>query len=153
MIVQFLSEMGAWSWLAAGLLLLIAEILAPGVFLVWFGLAALLVGTVTLTFFDQASWWSWQVQIVAFGILSFIFVFAGIRLFPTNVENDAASKMNDPLGRFVGQVATLDEAIENGAGHIHLGDTQWRVTGEDMPGGTKVRVVSAQDGALMVEAA
>jgi inner membrane protein len=42
----------------------------------------------------------------------------------------------------------LAEAIENGRGAIHAGDTLWRVAGPDRPTGAKVRVVSS-DGALL----
>ena len=38
--------LGTWNWLIFGLLLMGLELLVPGVFLFWLGLAALLVGRV-----------------------------------------------------------------------------------------------------------
>ena len=53
-------------WFIAGLALLLLEVFAPGAFLLWFGIAALIVGV--------AVWLlpmlPWQVQIVAFALLS-----------------------------------------------------------------------------------
>ncbi|MEP4419973.1 MAG: NfeD family protein, partial [Nitratireductor sp.] len=39
MIASVLVELGPWSWIVLGFALLAAEILVPGVFLVWIGLA------------------------------------------------------------------------------------------------------------------
>jgi inner membrane protein len=38
------STLGTWNWLIFGVVLMALELLAPGVFLFWLGLAALLVG-------------------------------------------------------------------------------------------------------------
>ena len=151
MLIQFMSDLGVWSWFIVGLLLLIGEIVLPGVFLVWFGIAAITIGTLTLTPFTDVSWWPWQVQLVAFGVLSLLLVLIGNRLFPTDKENDAASGINDPLGKFVGREITLSEPIEDGFGRIKLGDTLWRVQGGDLPVGSRIRVVGADEGTLLVE--
>ncbi len=153
MIVQFISDLGPWSWFIGGLILLIGEVLISGTFLVWFGLAAMLVGTVTLVFLNDVSWWPWQTQMVVFGILSLLFVLGGKKLFPTNRHDDMASKMNDPLGRFQGHEGMLEEPIVNGAGRVRLGDTTWRVRGNDLPVGTKIRVTGSDGSSLIVEKA
>lgn len=149
MIVDTVAGLGAWSWIIFGLVLLVGEILLPGVFLIWFGSAAIAVGLLTLAF-PPAGWWAWQVQIVAFGLLSLVFAFVGIRLFPNTSPGDAASRMNAPLDRFVGRRTTLVEPIVGGAGRVKLGDTTWRVIGPDLPAGTEVEVVGNREGALVV---
>ncbi len=58
-------SLGGWSWIVAGLALLILEVLAPGAFMMWLGLAALAVGIISLMI-D----WSWQAQFVVFALLS-----------------------------------------------------------------------------------
>ncbi len=153
MIIQFISDLGAWSWFIGGLLLLIGEVLIAGTFLVWFGLAAMVIGTLTLVFFPDASWWPWQVQMVAFGLLSLVFVLGGKRLFPSHKHGDLASKINDPLGRHLGKEGLLEEPIENGSGRVRLGDTIWRVRGNDLPVGTRIRVTGSDGSALFVEKA
>src|ERR1700680_5225372 len=59
--LTLIASLGIWAWFIVGGLLLVLEILAPGVFMLWLGLAALLVGLVSL-----AIDWSWQAQFVAF---------------------------------------------------------------------------------------
>ena len=41
---EMFSTLGTWNWLIFGFILMALELLAPGVFLFWLGLAALLVG-------------------------------------------------------------------------------------------------------------
>lgn len=151
MILEMLSDLGPWVWFILGLVLLLGEIFLPGVFLIWFGIAALIIGTLTLAPFTDVAWWPWQAQIVAFGVLSLIFVLVGRKIFPTERANDKASRINDPLGRYLGREAVLLDAIDNGVGRVKLGDTTWRVQGQDLPQGAKVRVVGAKDGILQVE--
>ena len=53
----------------------------------------------------------------------------------------------------MGREFFLDKAIVRGFG-IRVDDSVWRVTGEDMPTGTRVRVVAIEDGsAIRVEKA
>ena len=55
-----------------------------------------------------------------------------------------------PLSRahaLIGKEFFLDEAIERGFGRIRVGDSVWRVAGDDLPAGAKVRVVAVEDGA------
>lgn len=153
MIMQIVSELGPWAWMIAGFILLAGEIIMPGVFLIWFGLAAITIGTLVLIPFTNVSWWPWQAQVIGFGVLSLVFLLVGQKLFPSRKKGDAAASINDPLGRFQGTVASLDEPIENGVGKIRLGDTVWRVTGPDTAIGSKVKVVGHKDGALIVEPA
>lgn len=46
--MSFFESLGLWNWFVAGGILLIAEALIPGVFLLWLGLAALIVGGISL---------------------------------------------------------------------------------------------------------
>src|SRR5260370_15275402 len=59
------ASLGVWDWFIAGGLLLVLEVLAPGVFMLWLGLAAMLVGAISM-FVD----WSWQAQFIAFAVFS-----------------------------------------------------------------------------------
>ena len=153
MIQQWLNDLGPWSWFIIGLLLMLAELLLPGVFLIWFGISALVIGTLTLISFTDVAWWPWQAQIVAFGALSLVLALMGRRLFLSDTENDAALRINDPLSRHVGSEATMHQAIENGSGQVKLGDTVWRANSTtNMPKGAKVRVVGHEEGTLIVEA-
>ena len=41
--------------------------------------------------------------------------------------------------------------IVNGVGKLHVDDSQWRISGADVPAGTQVRVVAADGSTLRVE--
>ena len=60
-----LASLGAWDWFIAGGLLLVVEMLAPGAFMAWLGVAALVVGGISL-YVD----WTWQAQFIAFAAFS-----------------------------------------------------------------------------------
>ena len=152
MIESILSEVGPWSWLLLGFVLLGLELLAPGVFLVWFGLAALVVGGVSVMPFADASWWPWQMQSVAFVILSALFAMVGTRLLKDDDARERSpARLNDRAAQLEGRAATLVSPIEDGIGRIKLGDTIWRVSGPDLPEGAKVRVVGSRAETLLVE--
>lgn len=139
-------SLGVWNWLILGAVLLALELMAPGIFMMWLGLAALLVGIISF-FVD----WSWQVQLVAFAVFSL----ASIPLwrhFARSVEaQDEAPFLNRRSAGFVGRVFTLEKPIVNGTGTVRVDDTWWRVSGPDCPAGTRVRVARADGASLYVE--
>ncbi len=91
MIINFLSQLGLWGWFVLGLVLLILEILAPGIFFIWFGLAALVTGVFAFLLGSVVGF-GWQLQIVLFLVLAVIFVLAGRRvLAPATVRMSLCS--------------------------------------------------------------
>jgi len=127
-----------------GFVLLVMEVIAPGVFMLWIGIAAILIGVVSLLIWDAAVW-TWQVQVLAFLVLSVISAFVGKKLVGgRNIPTDQPL-LNRRGQQLIGRMATLAEPIRDGRGRIKLGDTLWRVSGPDLPAGTQVRVVGAAD--------
>lgn len=151
MIIHFLSQLGLWGWFVAGLVLLILEIMAPGIFFIWFGLAALVTGGLAFLIGSMVSF-GWQLQTVLFLVLAVIFVLVGRRVFGFNTRQDEPL-LNRRGDQLIGQRATLSEPIVNGRGRIHINDTTWRVRGPDLPAGTEVRVVSFDPITLEIEVA
>lgn len=149
MITDYLISLGIWNWVALGLLLLILELLAPGIFFIWFGFAALV--TAMLAFlFGSVSFFSWQIQIIAFLALSVLFVLLGRRHFgPTSKQDEPL--LNQRGSQLIGQRATLDEPIVNGRGRLRINDTMWRVKGPDLPAGTSVEVLAYDAVSLELE--
>ena len=142
-----LSSLGAWNWLIVGLALMILELLAPGVFMVWLGLAALLAGLVAFAVEP-----SWQIQILVFAF----FTAAAVPVWRRFARHrSSASDSNPFLNRrtdaLVGREFTLEKPIVDGDGTIRIDDTIWRVRGPDVAAGSRVRIVSA-DGALLTVA-
>ncbi|MFD1790709.1 NfeD family protein [Ochrobactrum teleogrylli] len=152
MIIELVSELGIWSWLVFGLALLILEILAPGIFFIWFGLAALVTGGVAFLL-SPTTIFGWQAQAVVFLVLAVAFALAGRRFFGSKSENLDEPLLNRRGEQLVGQRTTLTEPINNGRGRIRINDTTWRVKGPDLPAGTEVRVVAFDAVTLEIEVA
>jgi membrane protein implicated in regulation of membrane protease activity len=153
MIVQWFAGFGAWNWMILGTVLLALEILTPGVYLLWLGIAAVLTGLLSFALWE-AGFWGWQVQILAFLVLSIVSVLIGRRVFPTTGTADTDQPLlNQRERQLVGRTATLEEPIVEGRGRIRLGDTLWRISGPDLPAGARVRVIATVNGELTVEPA
>lgn len=139
--------LGTWNWLILGLVLIGIEVLAPGVFMLWLGLAALLVGLLSFAINLH-----WQTEILLFAV----FAAAAVPVWRRLARNSKAETSNPFLNRrndaLVGRVFTLEKPIQDGAGVVRIDDTIWRVTGPDAPAGSRVRVVRA-DGATLTVAA
>lgn len=142
-----LSDLGPWAWFVLGGVLLVAEILAPGTFLVWLGLAALITGA--LTYLVDVSW---QAQVLAFAALAVVAVLVGRKVTPSPDKASDRPFLNRRAEGYVGRVFTLDEPIISGLGRVRIDDTVWRVTGPDTAAGHDVKVVAADGAVLKVEA-
>jgi len=154
MILETIRELGGWSWVILGLALLGLEILAPGIFFLWLGVAALVIGAISLIVWGLgAELWVWQVQVLGFLILSIVLAYAGRSWLSRNEVESDEPLLNDRVAQLVGQTATLEQPITNGVGHVRLGDTLWRVRGPDLPAGTKVRIRGGNSDRLEVETA
>jgi inner membrane protein len=151
MIERIVNELGPWNWVALGVLLLAMEIMLPGVFLLWFGLAAIIIGVLTVMF-ANAGFWPWEAQVLVFLILSLVFAVYGKRVMDKGDVTDEPL-LNQRSAQLVGRTATLSEPILEGQGRIKLDDTTWRIKGPDMPVGTRVKVTSVEGNDLAVEAA
>ncbi len=149
MIGLLLESLGSWGWLIAGVLLLLLEIIVSGIFLLWFGLAALCVGVLALVF-D----FGWQTQWIIFAALSVIVVFCWVRWSRNNASEGKGTDeplLNRRAERQIGRVFTLEEPLVNGAGRVKIDDTVWRIEGEDMPAGARIRIAGVRGSALLAE--
>ncbi|MEM1037933.1 MAG: NfeD family protein [Pseudomonadota bacterium] len=151
MISDLLTSLGPWNWLFLGFILLGLEMLVPGVLLMWLGFAALIIGALSLVPFADIASWTWQLQTVAFGILSAVLAYTGTRMFPPTGHDGTEDAFADPLTRFTGAEVELLAEGSNEVDRVHLGDSVWRVRKTGLPAGTKVRVTGHEDGVLLVE--
>jgi membrane protein implicated in regulation of membrane protease activity len=142
--MSWIISLGAWNWFILAAVFLLIELAAPGVFMLWLGLAAIMVG-----FIAVGAQLSWQVQLIAFALLSIACIPAW-RYFARRVETPADRPfLNRRAEGYVGRVFVLDKPIVDGVGTIRIEDTVWRVTGPDLPAGSRVKVAQA-DGADLV---
>ena len=134
-------------WMIAGVVLLIAEIVVPGFFLIWIGAAALLTGVVTLLFGVAE-----PVQFLIFAVAAVAAVYAGRRWLRNNPIETADPLLNNRAARLVGQIVPVVQAISDGRGRVRVGDTEWVAQGPDTPVGGRVHIVGADGSVLIVEA-
>ncbi len=151
MIQSIIIELGPWSWWVLGLVLLAAEVILPGFFLIWIGLAAIVLGCLSLLLWGTPMW-SWQVQVLLFAVLSVALAFAGRRLMAHYGDETDEPLLNQRGASLVGRTATLTEPIQEGRGRIRIDDTTWVVQGPDLPVGTQVRITESTGRELRVEA-
>jgi membrane protein implicated in regulation of membrane protease activity len=152
MIHSILQATGIWTWWIAGAILIAIEVLAPGTFFLWFGLAAFAVGGLTMIFGMESAFWTWQLQLFAFALLAIIFVVAGRRfLHSRGYDSGDQPDLNERGKQLVGRMAVVSQAIIGGSGRVRIGDTTWRATGPDLEEGAGVVVVGADAATLRVE--
>ena len=146
--MPLLDGVSFWHWWILGIVLVIVEAFAPGAVFIWMGAAAGLVGLALLA----APGLAWQIQLLMFAVLS-VGSIAGWRAYqkkhPTVTDQPTLNRRGE---QFVGRLATLDEAVVNNAGKIRIDDSTWKVEGDDMPAGTRVKVVGVAGVVLMIEA-
>lgn len=135
-----------WGWIAVGLILCGLEMILPGVFLLWLGLAALATGVITLvTGFGIVP------QLLTFGALAIIATWLGKRQYSDKQIASDDPLLNDRLSRLVGETVTVDAALVGGRGRVRVGDSVWPAEGPDMPAGADAVVTASRAGALIVE--
>ena len=141
------AEVIAWAVLA--LLLIAAETLAPGAFLLWMGLAAAAVflGVLLVPGIPVLA------QAAAFVVLSFVTIQVYRKWFRKAARQSDQPLLNRRAAQAIGRVAELDQAIDRGRGRIRLDDAFWTVEGPDRPAGTPVRVIAVDGMVLKVQEA
>ncbi|MDG2532707.1 NfeD family protein [Sphingomonas sp. HITSZ_GF] len=137
------------AWLILAALLAIAELLAPGIFLVFIAAGAAVTGIVTLLVpnFDL------MFEVFLFAASSAAAVAVGRRWYRRNPVPSEDPLLNDRVARLIGQVVTVVEPIASGQGRVKVGDGEWLANGPDAPAGAKVRITGARGGSLDVEPA
>ena len=146
--LALIASLGTWSWFIAGGLLLVLEVLAPGVFMLWLGLAALLVGIISL-----GVDWPWEAQFVAFAAFSVAAIPLWRRLARRVDAQTDQPFLNRRAESLVGRLFTLEKPILDGVGTMAIDDSVWRITGPDLAAGSRVKVTRVDGTALRVERA
>lgn len=137
-----------WGWLVFAALLGMAEVVIPGVFLIWVALAAAVTGLIALVLPVSV-----PVQLLIFALLCLASVWGGRRWYAANPVASQDPMLNDRTARLVGEIVTVVEPIDNGRGRVKIGDSVWSCQGPDAPAGARVRVVGADASVLKVELA
>ncbi len=135
-----------WIWAIVGLVLLIAEVVAPGFFLVFLGVAAIATGAFTLLFDLGLS-----AQLVLFVIYTALAVMIGKRWYAEPDHANQSIGLNDPSERMVGKSVLVVDPVDEHGGRVRVGDGEWSARGGPAAAGDRVRVIAVDGNCLMVE--
>ena len=135
-----------WIWAIGGILLLIAEIIAPGFFLVFVGAAAIATGLFTILF-DLGL----APQLVLFALYSALAVMIGKRWYGEPHDGDQRHAINEPAKRLVGKAVTAVSDIDEHGGRVRLGDGEWNARGGPAASGDRLTVTGVDGSCLIVE--
>jgi membrane protein implicated in regulation of membrane protease activity len=133
-----------WVWLCAGIILMGLEMLLPGAFLLWIGLAAISISFLTYLLNLSFAW-----QAILFAMSSGVMISIGRKLWK-NFSSSTSPHLNRRMEALIGKTFVLDSPIVNGHGRLKIGDSAWSIQGSDLPAGTHVRVTAAAGNTLIV---
>jgi membrane protein implicated in regulation of membrane protease activity len=137
-----------WLWLIGGVLLLAAEVIAPGFFLIFIGAAAIATGLLTWAL-DLAL----PLQLAAFAILALLAVrVVGRRAYAKGRAISTDPQLNDRAARLIGRSVTVVEAVTSDAGRVRVDDGEWSARGASAGVGERVRITGIDGNCLKVEA-
>lgn len=136
-----------WLWLIGGVVLLIAELIAPGFFLVFIGAAAIATGLAGLVVPLGL-----PLQFAIFAVLAFLAArIGGRRAYAMRYEHSADPFLNDPARRLLGRVVIATQTIDANGGRVRVGDSEWSARGGPAAPGERVRIVDFEGNCLKVE--
>ena len=136
-----------WLWLIGGVLLLIAELIAPGFFLVFIGGAAIATGLASLLLPL-----SLPLQLAIFAVLAFLAArIGGRRAYSMRYDYSPDPFLNDRAKRLLGTVVVATQPIDGNGGRVRVGDSEWSARGGPAAVGERVRIVDIDGNCLKVD--
>ncbi len=142
--MDVLPSLTFWHWWILAAALIAIELLAPGIFFLWLGIAAAITGLIKLLI----PGFGWEFQAVIFSISAFIAIWGGRVWIGRHQTTSDKPNLNRRGAEYVGRHFELADPIVSGSGKLDIDGVIWRIAGADMPVGTRVTVV-AVDGALL----
>jgi hypothetical protein len=137
-----------WHWWILAGVLLVAEVMAPGVFFLWVAFGAAVAGVLALV----APGLGWEIDGLAMAVVAVASALFGRRLYdPRRARPSDNPSLNRRGEQYVGRILSLETGIVNGIGRVKVGGSHWTVSGPDLPAGSKVRVIGASGSTLTVE--
>ena len=127
--MEWFVNWGVWHWLVLGFILLIAEIAMPGVFLLWWGLAAIVVAGIMKLFPALPL----SALVVIYAIIAIILSVIWWRYQHGKDQADQSNRaLNQRNHAMIGSRGKVLEIAENGIGRGAFGDTTWRIKGHGL---------------------
>lgn len=143
----FPASIAPWlGWMIFGIALAIAEIVVPGIFLIWIAIAAVLTGALVYLLPLATA-----LQVLIFAGLCLLATYGGRRWYRDNPVESSDPLLNDRAARLVGRTVTVVDAIVDGEGRVRMDDGTWSATGPDAVVGARLIVIAAQGATLTVD--
>ena len=139
-----------WVWAAAAALVAVAELHAPGSYLVWIALG----GAVTAATVAAGGVASLEQQVGCFVVASAASCVLGwfvYRALPG--RRGTESTLNQRSSQLIGATAIVSEPFVNGEGKVRLGDSLWLAKGPALPTGAAAVVIAVEGTRLVVREA
>ncbi|HAT3809481.1 TPA: NfeD family protein [Morganella morganii] len=146
--IEMLASQAVWFWLCFGGILLILEMLGTGGYLLWSGVAALIVALLAWIVPGLTPEW----QGIIFAVMTVICAVLW-RNFQRRRQRNDSSSPNQVNHKLIGLRAALLTETEEGYSRIRLADGSWRVYSQSpLPAGTEVEVIAVDGITLTVRA-
>lgn len=137
-----------WAWVIVAGILALAELHAPGSYLVWIALGAALTSVVAAAFGGSI-----EGQIGSFALASALSCIVGYFVYRrVRRARPGEALLNQRGQAMVGARGTVCEPFFNGRGKVRLGDGVWLADGPDLAEGMPVAVKAVHGTRLVVEA-
>jgi hypothetical protein len=137
----------AWLWLIGGVVLLTAEVIAPGFFLTFIGVAGIATGLLSLLLHLPLA-----LQLGVFALLTFLAVRVGGRHFyASRYDYSSDPYLNDRARRLLGRIVVVVQPVDSNGGRVRVGDSEWSARGGPAAVGDRVRIVDVEGNCLKVE--
>ena len=138
-----------WYWIVGGLVLVLAELVIPSFFIVWFGLGALLTGLLTLAFGLALT-----AQLATWTLASLAMVVLWFRVFR---QSFVKTRIGTADGEVIGEIGLLVSAVapfQRGKVRFQrpvLGSEEWICLADTaIAAGDRVKVVAVEGSFLKV---
>ncbi|MCK5901799.1 MAG: NfeD family protein [Cocleimonas sp.] len=117
----------------------------PNNFAMWLGIATIV--TSLLILLETGLSWYWQLLFIL------LILFFGPLL--TQIYQSLFSGSDNvltvyPGKQYIGYKVTLEKPISNGSGEVVLHDQVWGIYGDDLPSGTRVKIIAVKKNKLYV---
>lgn len=146
--MAWIAQIQFWHWYIVAVLLITLEmVVLPAIFFLWMGISAGIVGLLLMV----APGLPFMAQIITFTVIAVVSLVMHKSYLKNNPKTTDEPTLNRRGEQYVGRTFTLHEAIVNGVGKIKVDDSTWKVMGEDMNAGSKVKVVGIDGTVFKVE--
>ncbi len=146
--IEFISSIAWWHWVSFGIVLVVSEIFVPLFIIIWFGLAAIIIGIMDLAF-DT----SLKTELLVWITLSVVFLWLWLKFF----KDDTVSKsgQSDMALDTKGIVTKTIKVHDKGKVKFDtpvLGSSEWfAIADEEIKAGESIRIVDVRGQLLKVK--